>query len=100
MRMEFAEGKDVRYKKRYGKEGTAKKGEAEVVGDTESAAKAHPVDGQTEKRPQKQSDGREEDKKWFRKVDARTIKPGAALAAAPRLTGGIIEGQGKKTTFA
>jgi len=91
LRMEFAEGKDVRYKKRYGKEGTAKKGEAEVVGGTESAAMAHPVDGQTEKR---------EDNKPFRKVDARTIKPGAALAAAPRLTGGIIESQGKKTTFA
>ncbi len=100
LKIEFAEGKDVRYKKRYGKDGTANKGEGEVAGDPDPASMAQHVSGQTEKRPQRQSDQRKENKKTFKKDDARTIKPVAALAAAPRLTGGIVESQGKKTTFA
>ena len=34
-----------------------------------------------------------------RKVDARTIKPGAALADAARMTGAIVESKGTKTSF-
>lgn len=98
LRMEFAEGKDVRYKKRYGKEGTARKDEEKVV-EVENASAAEPAiesagapfASHTTKYPGKRSS---------RKIDARTIKPGAALAAAPRLTGGIVESEGKKTTFA
>lgn len=33
------------------------------------------------------------------KIDSRIIKPGAALSAAPRLTGGIVPNQGKKTSL-
>ncbi|KAL6721403.1 Nucleolar protein 13 [Lecanora helva] len=95
LRMEFAEGKDVRYKKRYGKEGTAAKKHGEV--------EPRPVDedrnGEADAIP-RQQDGRDKEQRQFeRKRDARTIKPGAALAAAPRLTGSIVESQGKKTVF-
>lgn len=98
LRMEFAEGKDVRYKKRYGKEGTARK-EGEAVSDENHAPTALPA---AENTPAAADNGRKQSlaKKSFRKVDPRTIKPGAALAAAPRLTGGIVESKGKKTTFA
>ena len=91
LRMEFAEGKDVRYKKRYGKGGTAaqeeggiRKGDGKSTGDESAPVTVQPV-----------RENRFEEKK----VDARTIKPGAALAAAPRLTGSIVESKGKKTTF-
>lgn len=85
LKLEFAEGKDVRYKKRYGKDGSATK----EVGDPDPGSMAQPAF----------KDRTSFDKSISRKVDARTVKPGAALAAAPRMTGGIVESQGKKTTF-
>ena len=87
LKLEFAEGKDVRYKKRYGKDGTNKEG-GKVV-DPDPASMAQPVF----------KDRIFPDKKYSRRIDARTVKPGAALAAAPRSFGGIVESQGKKTTF-
>ena len=107
LRMEFAEDKAVRYKKRFGKEppaNTNNAGEQEAAGD-EAGVDARP-------RPPKGSSGRKAfsekiDKKakpdFTRrreiKVDARTIKPGAALAGAQRLTGAIVESKGKRITF-
>lgn len=88
LKMEFAEGKDVRYKKRFGKDGGTHKGRVKVV------------DPQLESFAQPTFKDRTSDNTVWRKLDARTVKPGAALAAAPRLTGGIVESQGKKTTFA
>lgn len=73
LRVEFAEDKQTRYKKRYGKEGKQ--------GDGEEA---------NERRPPRREP---------KKVDARNIKPGAALANAPRASGAIVEGQGTKITF-
>ena len=93
LRMEFAEGKDVRYKKRYGKEGTARKGEVatdEVVKDPDPVPMAQPMNGHINTKAEKAQ----------RKIDARKIRPSAALAAAPRATGNIVESQGKKITFA
>ncbi|KAK7509259.1 uncharacterized protein IWZ02DRAFT_387169 [Phyllosticta citriasiana] len=75
LRVEFAEDKQTRYKKRYGKD-------AKPSNDAE-------VDEVSERRPRREP----------KKVDARTIKPGAALANAPRASGAIVEGQGKKITF-
>ncbi|MCJ1457049.1 hypothetical protein MMC28_007415 [Mycoblastus sanguinarius] len=97
LRMEFAEDKAVRYKKRYGKDGSARNGEG--GNDPDSLSMAQPVDGGRTPASH-DSAAKHFNKKATRKVDARTIKPGAALAAAPRLTGGIVESQGKKTTFA
>ncbi|KAF6234273.1 hypothetical protein HO173_007695 [Letharia columbiana] len=88
LKLEFAEGKDVRYKKRYGKDGSASKDGVKVV-DPEPESMAQPAF----------KDPTSSAKRPPRRLDARTVKPGAALAAAPRLTGGIVESQGKKTTF-
>ena len=89
LKLEYAEGKDVRYKKRFGKDGSANKDGVKVV-DPDPGSVAQPI-FKNRTYP---------DKDVLRKFDARTVKPGAALAAAPRLTGGIVESQGKKTTFA
>lgn len=82
LKLEFAEGKDVRYKKRYGKDGSVNKAGIKEV-DLDPGSMAQPLT----------------DKRLSRKFDARTVKPGAALAAASRSTGGIVESQGRKTTF-
>lgn len=97
LRMEFAEEATVRYKKRFGKNapktsqenGVANpqpSDEGVVTETADSKLNARTMPAQGPPRAQK-------------KVDARTIKPGAALAAAPRLTGGIVASQGKKITF-
>ncbi|KAI9761006.1 MAG: hypothetical protein M1835_000070, partial [Candelina submexicana] len=102
LRMEFAEDKAVRYKKRFGKDGTAKRQSAidattsnpDVNGVDGEAAKATatpateagsaPSSGRSRTRPKGNAGAHHQ-----RKIDARTVKPGAALAAAPRLTGAI-----------
>ena len=89
LKLEFAEGKDVRYKKRYGKDGSATKDGVRVAESDLGSTAQLVLKTRTSS-----------DKKDPRKIDARTIKPGAALAAASRSTGGIVESQGKKTIFA
>ena len=90
LKLEYAEGKDVRYKKRFGRDSNANQDSVEVVDpDLKSTAQITFKNRATST-----------DQNIRRKVDARTVKPGAALAAAPRLTGGIVESQGKKTTLA
>ena len=71
LKIEFAEDAQVRYKKRYGKDGTKK-----------SAAESTEP-GKERKQPAKLVPA---------KVEYRQ-------AYAPRLTGGIVESTGKKTTF-
>ena len=89
LKLEYAEGRDVRYKKRYGKDGSATKDEVKVT-ESDLGSTAQPL----------LKTRTSSDKKAPRKIDARTIKPGAALAAASRSTGGIVESQGKKTILA
>ncbi|RDW61005.1 hypothetical protein BP6252_12388 [Coleophoma cylindrospora] len=78
LRMEFAEDAQVRYKKRYGKDGTK----------NSSAGERPAASGEdaTETREVK------EITKPYKKVEYRQ-------PYAPRLTGGIVESKGKKTTF-
>jgi RNA recognition motif-containing protein len=74
MRMEFAEDAQVRYKKRYGKEGTKRTqdgGAVEASGE-DAALPTKPV--------------------------SKAINYDLPYGG-PRLTGGIVEGTGKKTTF-
>ena len=71
LRMEFAEDAQVRYKKRYGKDGTKNR----TAADPEAP--------------------REEFKE--NQVPAKVVE--YRQAYAPRLTGGIVESKGKKTTF-
>ena len=88
LKLEFAEGKDVRYKKRFGKDAIATKdgvrvADAELGSTTQSTLKEQISS----------------DRRVPRRIDARMVKPGAALASAPRSTAGIVESQGKKTMF-
>ncbi|GME44446.1 Nucleolar protein 13 [Neofusicoccum parvum] len=85
LRVEFAEDASTRYKKRFGKD---KEG-GNAGADGEEFGEVHPS------RQRQMGKGRREP----RKVDARTIAPGAALAHAPRSTGAIVESKGKKITF-
>lgn len=86
LKLEFAEGKDMRYRKRYGKDSVVNKDGVKAVDPDPGSM---PLS----------RDRISSDKRLPRKFDARTVKPGAVLAAAPRLNGGIVESQGKKTTF-
>ncbi|MCJ1282692.1 hypothetical protein MMC26_002017 [Xylographa opegraphella] len=107
LRMEFAEDKAVRYKKRFGKGGTAGRdgagGEnaAEASVDTGATNAAESVAGTAQQKPSSGKNRRPSSSSgpYVKKVDARTVKPGAALAGAQRLTGAILPSQGKKITF-
>ncbi|MCJ1475145.1 hypothetical protein MMC13_003805 [Lambiella insularis] len=106
LRMEFAEDKAVRYKKRYGRGASKGSGDAHdnddvtpILGiadgnvNTPDQSKTNPKSGHVQEAGSKirhRAGGR---------IDARTIKPGAALAGAQRLTGAILPSQGKKTVF-
>ncbi|KAL8902137.1 MAG: hypothetical protein Q9207_004856 [Kuettlingeria erythrocarpa] len=90
LRMEFAEDASVRYKKRFGKDGTkANERITSIVEENRPDTSKGTPSAEKVKRPPRPP----------RKIDARMIKPGAALAAAPRLTGGIVASKGKKITF-
>ncbi|KAI9647836.1 Nucleolar protein 13 [Ciborinia camelliae] len=87
LRMEFAEDDQLRYKKRYGKDGSKNPNERHPREERESGARVGANDepvvprvpGERRERPVK-------------KVEYRQ-------SYAPRLTGGIVESEGKKTTF-
>ncbi|MCJ1365581.1 hypothetical protein MMC16_004705 [Acarospora aff. strigata] len=108
LRMEFAEDKAARYKKRFGKEGTSQKNNA---GGSEGAGEGNTAEGEVaieavDRAPRGKAGStiRRIDppvrQKNSVKVDARTIRPGAALANAQRMTGAIVASQGTKKTFA
>ena len=84
LRMEFAEGAEVRYKKRYGKDGTKNSSggaaEASVGVAVENRKLSRPINAPEYKQPIK---GVEYDRPY----------------GAPRLTGGIVKSEGKKVTF-
>ncbi|KAM3076697.1 Nucleolar protein 13 [Clarireedia jacksonii] len=83
LRMEFAEDSQVRYKKRYGKDGTKNNAGG---GLEEAGAGADAGDVPVRSAPAR------EHKVIPKKVEYRS-------SYAPRLTGGIVESKGKKITF-
>lgn len=97
LRCEFAEDASTRYKKRFGKERPA------TESHPSDAAPIAEVNGGAEERPQKRSrpkgdaDARQEARR--KKFDARKIRPGNALANAPRASAAIVEASGKKISF-
>ena len=101
LRMEFAEDKAVRYKKRFGKDASGRERkdgyQVEVKdGDVNVVVDSRPDSSH----PDKVRVGSEQGyRKKDNKVDARTTKPGAAPVNVQRLTGAIVESKGKKTTF-
>lgn len=90
LRCEFAEDAQVRYKKRYGKD-------AKRPQQSESTA---PIEEDPTERPRASRADKEQRRDDRRKRhDARTVAPGMALANAPRASGAIVEGVGKKISF-
>lgn len=109
LRMEFAEAKEVRYKKRFGKSAGSPQqlpsvanvepiGAADTFGD-DDLSEQKPSTGRTTSQ-QVTKDPRPVVRANTGRLDARKVKPGAALAAAPRLQGSIVASKGKKTVLA
>ena len=109
LRMEFAEDKAVRYKKRFGKNASLQATAAvdtrmeSLVGDpdventpAENTPTAAMNDTITTRRVKEDFAPRHAKKR----LNAPTVKTGATLAAAPRLQGSITASQGKKTILA
>jgi RNA recognition motif-containing protein len=111
LRCEFAEDASTRYKKRFGKDAPSRKegevngaggeaglGEVDGLDASQTSASARPSLTPHDKRREARRA-----QSIFSKVDARTIKPGAALAHAQRdshrATGAIVEGTGSKISF-
>jgi RNA recognition motif-containing protein len=83
VRREFAEDAQVRYKKRYGKDGTKGKNGLGASPELNGREANGPRDGDVK---------RAEKVRPLKQVDYRT-------PYAPRLTGGIVESKGKKVVF-
>ncbi|KAE8414724.1 nuclear localization sequence binding protein [Aspergillus pseudocaelatus] len=87
MRMEFAEDATTRYKKRFGKDGEGKKTQTTDVSGSE------PFDDQdaTGRQPQRSRSAKTmQGKTDYSRYDKETVQ---------KLSGAIVESQGKKTTF-
>jgi hypothetical protein len=87
VRREFAEDAQVRYKKRYGKDGTKnKEGGANATAQTEGRGVETPMNGMVQGG-----------------MGAKEVRPSKRIeyrtSYAPRLTGGIVESKGKKVVF-
>ncbi|KAG4429274.1 hypothetical protein IFR05_015241 [Cadophora sp. M221] len=76
LRMEFAEDAQVRYKKRYGKDGSKQRAAGDAPGGSEQPSREEVKSGP---------------------VVAKTVE--YRQPYAPRLTGGIVESKGKKVMF-
>ncbi|KAI9841037.1 MAG: hypothetical protein M1838_003799 [Thelocarpon superellum] len=98
LRMEFAEDNAVRYKKRFGKDAAAKKKhEGTVTGSDEHDPnpRVEGVGQKTHAVPARPDSSRAPEK-----VRMRAGKPAKAIPdSVSRLTGGIVESQGKKISF-
>ncbi|OOF98533.1 hypothetical protein ASPCADRAFT_204274 [Aspergillus carbonarius ITEM 5010] len=86
LRMEFAEDATTRYKKRFGKDGEGKKNETADISEVGSAE--HDSTGEPA-RPSRPGKARKE-KPDYTRYDQETVQ---------KLSGAIVESQGKKTTF-
>jgi RNA recognition motif-containing protein len=101
LRTEFAEDKAVRYKKRFGKD-SARKQDTEELQENQSTPVVVEVASNSSRQEapaRREAPSAKRGDRYNRKVDARKIAPGAALASAPRLTGGIVASTGKKISF-
>ena len=101
LRCEFAEDASTRYKKRFGKEGERKiEGRASPSYEPQPLGEPDATVGAADPRtPHERRREARKAKKEGNLVDARSIKPGAALANAPRANGAITSAKGMKITF-
>ncbi|GAB7341325.1 hypothetical protein MBLNU457_7593t1 [Dothideomycetes sp. NU457] len=100
LRCEYAEDSKTRYTKRFGKgaPGRERPQNGEAGGDGAPIQDA--ADGEAPRRQRMKGDkDQRQEQRRLKHVDARKIRPGAALANAPRASGAIAESQGKKITF-
>jgi len=100
LRCEYAEDSKTRYTKRFGKgaPGRERPQDGEAGGDGAPIQDA--ADGEAPRRQRMKGDkDQRQEQRRMKHVDARKIRPGAALANAPRASGAIAESQGKKITF-
>ncbi|MCJ1358153.1 MAG: hypothetical protein MMC33_008151 [Icmadophila ericetorum] len=103
LRMEFAEGKDVRYRKRYGKD--AKRpaeeadGPADAIVEVEDAKLTPRVEAKRSMFDRKKVPARESTTWSGKKQDAPGVTMRDAVAKEQYLTGAAVKGQGKKITF-
>ncbi|KAF7954154.1 hypothetical protein EAE96_005285 [Botrytis aclada] len=88
LRMEFAEDDQLRYKKRYGKDGSKNPNERHPREERESGGRVGANDEPVV--PRVPGEKRERPERPVKKVEYRS-------SYAPRLTGGIVESEGKKT---
>ncbi|KAJ9619868.1 Nucleolar protein 13 [Taxawa tesnikishii (nom. ined.)] len=103
LRCEFAEDASTRYKKRFGKNANSESKNSsrpdwEIPADAAEAADVEGAESAKRRRTKGDKEQREEQRKR-KHVDARNIRPGAALANAPRASGAIVAGAGKKISF-
>ncbi|KAJ9641068.1 Nucleolar protein 13 [Coniosporium tulheliwenetii] len=109
LRCEFAEDPTSRYKKRFGKDAPRKEGEhikeAPAITEDDNArgttvsSRTRTLRSDTAARRFDRQRSQGALRGQGRKVDPRTIKPGAAHSNAQRSTAAIVESQGKRTTF-
>jgi RNA recognition motif-containing protein len=98
LRCEFAEDANTRYKKRFGNKdasGKAQNGDGEANGSGEVEEHDASAQQASDQRPRRRDGAR----KPREKVDARSIRPGAAHTNAKRASQAIVAGTGTKTTF-
>ncbi|KAK4991780.1 Nucleolar protein 13 [Elasticomyces elasticus] len=96
LRCEFAEDPSTRYKKRFTSQAHESGATAKSAEDATDAGPKSAEQHRTDRHAKRDVERAE---RWQRRVDARNIAPGAALAYAPRASGAIVEAKGKKTTF-
>ncbi|KAF2404044.1 hypothetical protein EJ06DRAFT_527613 [Trichodelitschia bisporula] len=94
LRVEFAEDASVRYKKRFGG-----KPEADCAAGDGEGAEAEGGDRKKAHDRRREARRAQRDVMLNEKVDARTIRPGAALMNAQRASVAVVQGTGKKVVF-
>ncbi|KAK4556702.1 Nucleolar protein 13 [Recurvomyces mirabilis] len=110
LRCEIAEDSQTRYKKRFGKKDDAANNSEQNGSDRarpprsfdRPAYRSGGVDGATATAPQQRQERPDKDQRRDerrKRHDARTVAPGKALADAPRATGAIVEGKGRRVAF-
>ncbi|KAI5240282.1 hypothetical protein E4T43_06157 [Aureobasidium subglaciale] len=102
LRCEFAEDASTRYKKRFGKERPttdSSEGGAPITEVEDGAGAGAGAEERTQRRSKPKGDKDERQEQRRKKFDARKIRPGNALANAPRASAAIVEAAGKKISF-
>jgi RNA recognition motif. (a.k.a. RRM, RBD, or RNP domain) len=98
LRMEFAEDKATRYKKRFGKESHSAGAEkSSFDGGDESAGIEQKLGA--EEGEEKIANGNSYSKKLPKVDHSKTVRSGYSASSVQKLTGGIVDGQGTKITF-